>query len=133
MREIKFRAWCPEQKEMFVPNIHEGVIITLDGKVGVYEDHEKLSYDFVEYKWIVMQYTGLKDRNGKEIYEGDIVEWSATGNPICPEKWVVEWNDRDGSWRIPYRDETDMVWRVIGNIYEDPQMATNKCQTSYGE
>ncbi len=58
MREIKFRAWYPDWKRM---------------EYFTLEDAEKMY--FVDC--VIMQFTGLHDRNGKEIYEGDIVRWQA--------------------------------------------------------
>lgn len=65
-REIKFRAW--DGKTIRYPS-NDGLYIYLDGRYGVHKDNGggKLECE-------LMQYTGLKDKNGKEIYEGDIVE-----------------------------------------------------------
>ena len=62
MREIKFRAWDNKQNKMR----NDGFSIYYDGSIQFADSIE--SKDF-----ILMQYTGLKDKNGKEIYEGDIL------------------------------------------------------------
>ncbi len=70
MREIKFRAWDNELKEMdYNPMI----------PTAPYAEDESLneSINFLNSgRSILMQYTGLKDKNGKEIYEGDILKWN---------------------------------------------------------
>lgn len=71
-REIKFRVWDVENKEMlevqeldFEPTFYGGRIAIRPDQYNDYFDTEDM---------ILMQYTGLKDKNGKEIYEGDIVK-----------------------------------------------------------
>src|SRR5690606_21196229 len=109
MREIKFRAWDKENEVMIYP---KGVLF--DGRVvnfscGMLEPFE--GYE-------LMQYTGLKDKNGKEIYEGDIYKAKMhvvkTGRTIESIE-VVE--DIRGD-NVYYYDEVE----IIGNIYEHPHL-----------
>ena len=72
MRDIKFRAWNKDIKEMF-----EVGQITLEKGIWDYQPDDRKHIGIsIPYQpsFILMQYTGLKDKNGKEIYEGDIVQ-----------------------------------------------------------
>lgn len=104
MREIKFRAWGPNTEHMWSwEELQPCDVYVLFG-CG-----EK----------IVMQYTGLKDKNGKEIYEGDIVQEAGTVAP-------VSWDSARA--RFVYRTDTltaglyGLMCTVIGNIYENPEL-----------
>lgn len=67
-REIKFRAWDGERmRPVTLWGFSEEFVMTPRGSSGI-EDYK------------IMQYTGLNDKNGKEIYEGDIVKWAENGN-----------------------------------------------------
>lgn len=134
-REIKFRAWDTFNKRMvydpyyFRDNFDKGLS---------HEPEWQVPYQFAE-QWQdvddgiwrpcqIMQFTGLKDKNGKEIYEGDIVQfdtWSKKG-----VKEVVQFED--GAF-MPFFDPhycddeqgdhfNDDTIGVIGNIFEHPEL-----------
>src|SRR5258708_30441723 len=115
MREIKFRAWNTDKQTMhtvtklYAPN---GVCNTmeLDGE-GAYGDLFPL-----------MQFTGLHDKNGKEIYERDIVKGCPVENG--EETLTVEW--RDGGMRLGYYTDAlaGTELEIIGNIYKNTYLLT---------
>ena len=68
------------------------------------------------------EYTGLKDKNGKEIYEGDVIQWW-NGRELIGDAKVIE--PTNGGWN-PFIDDcqTDGSWHfvIIGNVYENPEL-----------
>lgn len=124
MRTIKFRAWDKETNQMcYMDNPHWSLMAHKDG-MGVYNLQNGSGGD--EYE--LMQFTGLKDKNGKEIYEGDIVEWKQYKDGPYPmaltdenkelKRKVVEY-----SLKTPFIGFTlNEGYEVIGNIYENKEL-----------
>ena len=105
LRKIAFRAWEPTHQRMFdcsIVNSGEG-----------YENWSDFE-DGCPKSDILMQYTGLKDKNGKEIYEGDIV--ISNGHKTDVRFYQGMFNIGMNSPLYKYEVE------VVGNIYENPEM-----------
>jgi uncharacterized phage protein (TIGR01671 family) len=89
------------------------------------EETVKLTQKADKKGWVLMQYTGLKDKNGKEIYEGDIVADRDTSDCVFGVKWDVA---KAGYYMPPEFDEEyaysigAVSLEVIGNIYENPEL-----------
>ena len=122
MREIKFRAWDNVQEVMLsVENIDfRNDLITFN------EDDNSLTDTFEMIT--LMQYTGMKDKNGKEIYEGDIVGILHMRAEVIFEdgsfrfKWLDKITKRVRKYNEPMFKNTNIVFEVIGNIYENKEL-----------
>ena len=124
MREIKFRAWDEHIEAMVSP---EDMQLDGSGLVARYyqncDDEESIWVtDSISLKGIILlQYTGLKDKNGVEVYEGDIGKFNGY---ICK----LEWDEKAARfWWIDIITDQWILGRpsdaeVIGNIYENPEL-----------
>lgn len=115
MREIKFKVWNTKKK-CWVSRRDIGI----NGYGQIYLGSDLQNYPYQD-DYVVMQYTGIQDKNGIEVYEGDIV------TNITGDKGVVEYQLRSKGY-IPinnYGHCCNDVWEsfeVIGNIYENPEL-----------
>lgn len=124
MRTIKFRAWEDTHKVM-IPNVgvHPHILEFHEDYKGYEEGSHTVCPRALNYH--IMQFTGLTDKNGKEIYEGDIVKHL---NGQCYEIifqsargcFGCNWN----ATAVPPSDSER--WEVIGNIYENPELLEGK-------
>jgi len=116
MREIKFRAWNNITKVMV--DLKKITPLALSTNVQV----DGLFIPFTE-AYDLMQYTGLKDKNGKEIYEGDIIKFR-------DEKYYVAWDHCQWALFWTMCNEHCMInneeMEVIGNVFEYPTLLGEK-------
>jgi len=112
MREIKFRAWDNKAKEWI-----KGFAIAEGGQLLIDQIGTSITF---RTGFSLMQYTGLKDKNGKEIWEGDVVK------DMFGEIFEVQWHKysagftviKKNLWNRDLREDDE----VIGNIYENPEL-----------
>lgn len=127
MRSFKFRIWSLEEKK-FV----EGLFISPeDGSI-----YDPVGDSFPE-GYIINQFTGLLDGNGKEIYEGDIFTFGENNNYFVEYKNDRFWLSQYVGLNNNYEESSDGYYRlclpaytrdreIIGNIYEYPELMENK-------
>lgn len=111
-REIKFRVWDKIKK-----------IICETKTLKEFALADVFELELAEKQWDnleLMQFTGLKDKNGKEIYEGDILESPISDLVSENEKFVVEYVN---GFFARFRQYDESV--IIGNIHENPELLNN--------
>ena len=120
-REIKFRAWDKHHNSMEYIN-------------DLYWFEENGIHDFNDDNYVFMQNTGLKDKNGKEIYDSDIVKvtWGS-GKIVCYEvkyceslgyHYLRDTKNKEDDDIICIYDYSQMD--VIGNVFDNPELLKNK-------
>lgn len=128
-RPIKFRAWdkkekrmCPIVRAIFPYGFWGSNRFDIDA--GYYrtppDGDLKLRVGSLGDDFALMQYTGLDDENGEEIYEGDILRWVGKGNYLGGNVQLVIFKD---CRILPLAGAlSSKRWEVIGNIYENPEL-----------
>jgi len=120
-RELKFRVYIPDHEKFSY------------FRLGEFDYSDRYLY---QHQYPVQQYTGLQDRNGKEIYEGDIIEYKLIRGSIPSNETVQEKINQEVKWQgaqfigiHPIRKIgyylVDKKPQVIGNIFENPELIKN--------
>lgn len=132
MRDIKFRAWDNRQNKYLNP---DDVSISADGFITAFNVDGKHSRAVqppgsLSPWFVIEQYTGLKDKNGIEIYEGDIVKVEGDGE-IYRVKWIRSGfglEPRYNSPRYPVLGNVELRKKieVVSNIHENPELLEEK-------
>jgi uncharacterized phage protein (TIGR01671 family) len=125
MRTIKFRAWHSEQKRMFAVYGLGSDFVTENTFDGVDPGINAFYGDDMNFIHI-MQFTGRTDKNGKEIYDGDIIkEYDEVVKVFyndCTASFDIEYSGGDCD-RLVYKDgHSEHSFEVLGNIYENPEL-----------
>lgn len=141
MNSLKFRAWNVQKKRMYYATPYRGYIKSNGSWWGLYngDDVELANSGFDK----IMQFTGLKDKNGKDIYEGDVVKQSyrfqnydneeeiigiVCNNPLGTYVSVEEKGNGEGGhyYWLHILDEPTKQIEVIGNIHDNPELSERK-------
>ena len=134
-REIKYRAWLKEEKKM----VNVETIDFSEKSIQHLEKNEIIDAYLLRTTFLedieLMQYTGLKDKNGKETYEGDILKYKFPYDRRLKHVSLVKFIETEASFglkdiygnEIPlYRITANNYFEVIGNIYENPELLEGK-------
>lgn len=129
-RKVKYRVWDNENKSYNDPYSYAYYALTQDGRLDFYCHGDRMDEADPDV-YFIEQYTGLKDKHGNEIYEGDIVRWSFKvdrNSELTYTADAVKWKSyAEEEW--PYSTisgftlpESEDGYEVIGNIHENPEL-----------
>ncbi len=137
MREIKFRAWDKKRQwitDVYIYNLHslsEDIIL-------IYPRIKNNTYVAMLEDVEIMQYTGLKDKNGKEIYEGDIIKCELSYRPFEKIIGKIIYDNKNSSFllEVKQKNKDTPIFNIslfniknkeiISNIYENPKLLESK-------
>ena len=123
MREIKFRAWDKDQKGWVKYSITDNIPIFCHNTTRWRADKKG-------ERFTLCQYTGLKDKNNREIYEGDVIKaisfarWGGVAK-YSDENQAFIFDDLDKKYRgksTVFMNQFDDGFEILGNIYENPKL-----------
>ena len=124
MREFKMKAWLKKENKMVS-------IIGIDFNYEYirYTEDDNLfneNYKTAEFKNIeLLQFTGLKDNGGQELYEADVIKFNDGIDDIYG---LISYDDKDGAYRVSYENITEHLseregdFEIVGNIFENPNL-----------
>jgi len=137
-RPIKYRAWDNVKNKMYYVGEEDNISFTFDSNGIVAVD---LSETEQEFKYLhhlkYMQYIGLNDRDGNEIFAGDVIRFPDSYMRCGSGEWeeiesagVIKWDDEHAQYYVTNRESIDMdtLWEfiddieVLGNIYTHPHL-----------
>lgn len=135
-REIKFRTWDKQLKQFAEWTNRDPFFDTSHGQIFFWErvQREDGSYDgdiiLQDHgdRFILQQYTGLKDSKGVEIYEGDILKYQSSNPKIttCIVRWTKEDEDNHPGFVISNSYSQYGKPEIIGNILENPELTSDE-------
>lgn len=133
MRDLKFRVWNKKRREWLLGYEFESLGgFSMLGEVQMMGAYAALLTSYFPDRIdeiVLMQFTNLKDVEGKEIYEGDVLEWEDAFKQH--QKDYVLWNEEYGWWSLSKDSGSALGTRkikgrspikIIGNIYENPEL-----------
>ncbi|WP_335997594.1 YopX family protein [Fusobacterium polymorphum] len=124
MKKFKMKAWLMKEKKMVS-------IIGIDFNYEYirYTEDDNLfneNYKTAEFKNIeLLQFTGLKDNGGQELYEADVIKFNDGIDDIYG---LISYDDEDGTYRVSYENITEHLseregdFEIVGNIFENPDL-----------
>jgi hypothetical protein len=112
-RDLKFRVWYPNEKKFYYTKVED--------------THWQLGKNAWDEPYVIQQYTGLKDKNNKEIYEGDIVTYHVYNLAEIRYEtdrggYIIEWQWSKNQHSHDLNCDSAMVCKIIGNIFENPEL-----------
>jgi len=124
IRKIKFRAWDNKRKKMIERIEEDGeYVVCFNGEICCIKHGNAPFNVTLPQNLFLMQFTGLYDKDGKEIYEGDIVKC------LDNSKHLIQRNNDYSAYQLSNRNYIGLEkqnlednYKIIGNIYENPEL-----------